>query len=223
MNRLPFLCVAIGVVAVGCSVVGDSSVEPVDPPFGLGDTLATTTTMETTTTIAQTTTSGLETTTTVNVQLEQVRLYFITSGQITYVTSTTSFPAALPTILSALQDGPPEGIVGLRSALPPTATIVVTTDGSGIANVELPPDFFVNIPVGDQQLVIAQLVLTLTDSRGIGQVIFNQAVPKSNGELTPAGQPLSYRDFQSLLTSAAAGSFTATTTTTLTPTTTVAP
>ena len=218
MNRLVVLASAIVVFAVGCGVVGDSSVEPIDPPFGLGDTLATTTT------IAETTTSGAETTSTPPpVQTDAVRLYFITSGQLTYVTTPIASPAELPRIVTALQAGPPEGVLGagLRSAVPATADIRVTTDGSGIANVELPADFFTDIPVGDQRLVIAQIVLTLTDSRGIGQVVFNQAVPKPNGELTPAGQPLAYRDFQSLLTTI--GTFASTTTTTVAAATTTIP
>jgi hypothetical protein len=75
----------------------------------------------------------------------------------------------------------------------------VVTDGSGVVQVILPDGFFDSVTVGtDQRLVIAQLVLTLTDSRGVGQVTFNVPVPLPSGELKPAGEPLSYRDYQSL-------------------------
>ena len=53
--------------------------------------------------------------------------------------------------------------------------------------------------------MIGQLVLTLTDSRGIGQVEFNIAVPKASGEVVRAGAPLSRNDFVSLLVNAPRG------------------
>lgn len=216
---------ATGFVAGACGVVGTGKVEQIDPPFGLSDTLPTTTTTTLPPTTEAPTTSGLETTTTPQVQSEQVRLYFIASGQLTYVTAQLPSPVALAQIVSALQNGPPEGELGtgLRSAVPGEPTVItVTTDGTGIARVDLPPDFFQGIPLGDQRLVTAQLVLTLTDSRGIGQVVFNQAVPKPSGEVIPAGQPLSFRDFQELLSSSVSG-FSADTTTTTSTSTTLAP
>jgi hypothetical protein len=157
------------------------------------------------------------------VQTEQVRLYFIASGQLTYVTAQLPSPVALPQIVAALQSGPPEGELGtgLRSAVPEEPVVItVTTDGSGVARVDLPADFFQTIPLGDQRLVTGQIVLTLTDTRGIGQVVFNLAVPKPNGEMIPAGQPLSARDFQELLNSSSVTAFTtpATTSPTTVPT-----
>ena len=201
--RVLVIIASLATVQMACSVVEEGTVDQINPPFGLDDTLPTTSTIVTTTTMAATTTSGLETTTTPPVQSEQVRLYFVASRQLTSVTAQLPSPVTLPQIVAALQAGPPEGELGtgLRSTVPPLAKIDIIEDRSGVAQVELPEGFFDTISPGDQRLVIAQLVLTLTDSRGIGQVVFNQAVPKPSGEIIPAGQPLAYRDYLSLLSS----------------------
>ena len=193
---------AASIVVVGvasCGVVEEGRVAPINPPFGLDDTLASST--STSTTIAATsTTSGGETSTT-GVQTEQVRLYFISSGQLSYVVTALSSPPTLAQIVAALQQGPPEGDAGrgLRSAIPADAMIVVNFTNTGIAEVQLPAGFFSLITGPDQRFATAQLVLTLTDSRGVGQVVFDIAVPKPSGELAPAGQPLSRADFADLL------------------------
>ena len=62
-----------------------------------------------------------------------------------------------------------------------------------------PDDFFDQVSITDQRLVIGQIVLTLTDSRGIGQVVFDQPVPKPLGEVVLAGQPLTRLDYEALL------------------------
>ena len=210
-RRVASIGTLVAIALASCSVVDDRSVEPVDPPFGLDDTVATS---DPTTDPSSDTTdpagSGASTsvapaTTEPPVQTEQVRLYFIASGRLTYVAAQLPSPVVLAQLVAALQAGPPAGDLGagLRSALPALLEINVTTDGSGIAEVQLPDGFFDALTVGDQRLVVAQLVLTLADSRGIGQVTFDEAVPKPSGELTPAGQPLAYRDFESLLVSTA--------------------
>jgi len=180
-----------------CSVVGDGKVSRLNPPFGLDDTLATSTTEAATSTAVPTTVNEASSTTAV--QTEPVRLYFITNGQLTYVTQAVPAPAAPQLIIKALQAGP-QGELGfaLRTAVPSRAAVNVQTN-AGIAVVELPAGFFDSIAVTDQRLVIGQIVLTLTDSRGVGQVQFNQAVPKPSGEVTPAGQLLTKNDFQTLL------------------------
>ena len=83
--------------------------------------------------------------------------------------------------------------------MPDAPEINVTNNNAGVAVVELPTGFFDTIPVADQRLAVAQIVLTLTDSRGIGQVQFNVPVPRPSGALAPAGQPLSRNDYLALV------------------------
>ena len=179
-----------------CSVVDDGKVGRIDPPGGLDDTLPATTTS--TTTMPDTSTTGVNPSTTL-VQTEPVRLYFIASGQLSYVTVPIATPVVPSVIVTALQIGPPAEAFGLRTALPPETAIRVDTDGTGVARVDLPDDFFDQVSITDQRLVIGQIVLTLTDSRGIGQVVFDQPVPKPLGEVVLAGQPLTRLDYEALL------------------------
>ncbi len=198
-TRLVIIATALVFGAVACSVVDSGKVSRLDPPGDLGDTLASTTTAAPTTTQLVTTTSGLETTTT-GVQTEQVRLYFIASGQLTYVSQPLPAPVALPVIIAALQSGPQGDLQpALRTAVPARVEIRVFPNGAGVASVELPENFFNDVAVGDQRLVIGQIVLTLTDSRGIGQVQFNQVVPKPSGENIQPGQLLTRLDYEPLL------------------------
>lgn len=220
--RVLMMAGALAALTMACSVVDDGRVTGVNPPFGLDDTLPPPTTVEVTTTEAITTTTGLETTTT-DVQAETVRLYYIASGRLNFVPSRLPPEFALSQLIDALKDGKPQGDLGrgLRSAIPVDAEITVTTDGLGVAQVLLPEGFFDTIPAGDQRLAIAQLVLTLLDnSRGIGQVTFNQQVSGPSGELIPAGQLLTRLDYQALLASATPSATTSTPTVTGTPSTT---
>ncbi len=197
--RLAGLCIAFTGLAVACSVVDDGKVERIEPPFGVDDTLPSST-IATTTSSAETTTTGLEsTTTTTPVQTEPVQLFFVASGQLTYVLQALASPVTLPQMIAALQS-PPEGDLGagLSTLVPKHAEILVST-ANGIAYVTLPLDFFELVPVPiDQRYVIAQLVLTLTSSRGIGQVVFNLRVPLPLGQERPAGQQLTFSDYASL-------------------------
>lgn len=223
--RVLLMVGTLAMITVACSVVDDGRVTDVNPPFGLDDTLPPSTTVEITTTEAVTTTTGLETTTT-DVQAETVRLYYIASGQLNFVASSLPAQFALSQLIDALMDGPPEGDLGrgLRSAIPDDVEISVTADGLGVARVVLPEGFFDTIPAGDQRLVIAQLVMTLLDnSRGIGQVTFNQQVSGPSGELIAADQLLTRVDYQTLLASATPSATTTTPATTETSAATSAP
>lgn len=201
-----------------CSVVGDGKVDKVDPPFGLDETLPSTTTLPPTTTGLATTTTGLATSTT-GLPTEAVRLYFITSGQLNFVPTPLPAGPSLGQIMAALQAGPPDNElgVGLRNAVPDDVEIGVTDNNAGVALVVLPEGFFDGMPVADQRLATAQIVLTLTDSRGIGQVQFNQAVLKPSGAVTPAGQSLSRNDFISLVEGTTSPSTSSTTSSTTLP------
>ena len=111
-----------------------------------------------------------------------------------------------------------------RTAVPTQdlAPLNVTEDGSGVATVDLPANFYDTIKQEDQGLAIGQIVLTVTEVGRIGQVRFTQAgvpigVPRGSRELSQPGEPLAPRDYQELLASPTA---TTTTTTTVVATTT---
>ena len=198
--RRSLAVIAVLLVAAACSVVDDGKVSRIDPPGGLDDTLPSTTSSAST--IPKTSTTGINTSTTL-LQTEPAVLYFIASGQLVPVTVPIPSPVRLRVIMATLQAGPTTEAFGLRTALPADAEIGVDTDGSGVATVDLPDDFFdiEKVSLNDQRLVIAQIVLTLTTSRGIGQVIFDQRVTKPLGESVPAGEPLTYRDYEALTSS----------------------
>ena len=212
-RRLVVLLAAASLAGGACGVVDNGRVERIDPPLGLDDTLPTTSTSTTmplddsTTTVAETTTTVAETTTT-GVQTEQVRLYFISAGLLSYVTIPLPMPVALNQVVAALRAGPSqfgELGTGLRTAMPAGEEVAATNDGTGIARVSLPEGFFDTIALGDQRLVIAQLVLTLTDTRNVGQVSFDRTVPLPNGELADPGEPLTKVQFQELLATSTGG------------------
>lgn len=221
--RARLLVITAAIVGLAaCSVVEDGKVERIQPPYGLEDTSpSTTTTIATTTTEAATTTSGLETTTTTvpPIQTEDVQLYFIVSGRLTPVTKALPSPVAPLQLMAALQEGEPEGDAGkgLRTALPAFPEILVETDTTGLALIQLPDDFFTPIPVGDQRLAVGQIVVTvLTNIRGVGQVTFNQAVTTASGELVAAGDPLTLADFELLMSTRGVATPTQSVTTTAT-------
>lgn len=209
---IPAALVALAVEVTACSVVGDGKVERLEPQFGLDATTTSTTEPATSTTAAETTTTDLLSSTT-QVPTELVRLYFITEQQLKFVATPLPADPSLNQIIAALQAGPPDNElgVGLRSAVPGNITIAATDNGTGVAAIQLPAGFFTNVAEPDQRLATAQLVLTVTDSRGIGQVTFNQQVLKPSGAVAPAGTPLSRSDFASLLEGAVSTTGTSTT------------
>jgi spore germination protein GerM len=97
-------------------------------------------------------------------------------------------------------------------------------DGSGVATIELSPGFFEQVPPQDQLLAIGQIVLTVTEVGGIGQVLFTQGgnplgVPRGpSGGLSDGKEPLSRRDYQELLNPPVPTTTTSTTTTVATTT-----
>lgn len=196
---------AAGVVGlVGCGVPRDGRVRTIDEvPFGLANvpTSATTTTT-TIPTIDQTTTS-LPTST---IATEDVRLYFISGGQLNAVSVPLARTPSASQVIAALLNGPPDGEagLGLRSALWASSLIVVGDDATGVAAVDLPNGFFDTIPAPDQRLAIGQIVLTLLDRPGLGQIVFSQrgmliSVPLASNEPAPPGRALTKADYLPLL------------------------
>jgi spore germination protein GerM len=214
LRRIAVAIVGTLLVA-GCGVPADSgfeAIEPEDIPFGADDTTTTTTT---TTTVPDSTTApstptgstSLETTTTV-VDTEPVELFFVTGSSIdprlTSITRALSRPASLIQVTAALEEGPPPDIgAGLRSVVPDGLVTRVTERG-GIAEIELDDEVFNEVAGGDQDSLVAQLVLTLGNRPGVGQVLFTREgepflirVPSRGNILSD--QPVAADDFESLL------------------------
>ncbi len=202
--RLGAILGVLTFATVACSIVDDGRVERVSPPAELTDTLPPTT-IAPTTTEAATTTSGMETTTT-DVQVDMVLLYYISSGKLSTFVGSLSSQYAPSQLMALLQAGPIDNpiTIGLRNALPADVEIEASQDGTGVAQVVLPEGFFDTISVGDQRLAVAQIVMTLLGNiAGVGQVAFNLQVSGPAGELIPEGQVLSRADYQTLLASSA--------------------
>jgi spore germination protein GerM len=198
--------VASVTLLAGCGLPTDDTYKPIsqdDLPFGLADTTTTSTT-STTVPPATTTTSIPSPTTTV--PTEQVKLYFVAGNALRSVAVSDTPPVSPRRSLELLHSGPPPDL-GLRTSIPAGAIVAVSVAG-GRATVDLAAPALE--PLGQEQLFeFGQIVLTLTDRPGIGQVEFRSpgpdgtptliAVPKGTGELVPI---VSRDDYVNLLTSA---------------------
>ena len=101
-------------------------------------------------------------------------------------------PVTPAAVLASLAAGPTDVEVGesLRSAIADPKMIVDVVVAGGTATVDLDASFD-QIPATDQVLAIGQMVLTLTNQRGIGQVRFELAgaevaVPLPDGRTVDA-------------------------------------
>ena len=227
--RVAVIAAVLTLIAVACGIPasGDVSRIPANKIEALTATVPTTSTTTTTTTIPVTTLEPTTTTqpaiTATTIAQQEFTLYFISGGILRPLTRLLSKGASSSEVIRSLQDGTPAGDVGLRSAVPPygVSPLSVNEDGSGVATVDLPANFFAIVPPEDQRFAIGQIVLTLTKVAGIGQVRFTQdgaaiGVPRGAGDLSAPGQPLPPRDYAELLESPAV------TTTTAAPTQTAA-
>ncbi len=201
-----------------------TAIENEDIPYGLGEPTTTTIATTTTSTTIPVSTSSPETTAS-TLPTEPVTVYFLVGSQLVSIELPLVRPASLPQVMAALEQGPPEGPTtpGLRTLLRDEAIEGVTEDG-GVATVDLAPNLFDDLAPSDQRLAIAQIVLTLTRQRGIGQVKFTQggepiSVPIGSGEFTEPGQAVAHSDYELLLsqTPPPVTTTTATTMTTLPP------
>ena len=102
-----------------------------------------------------------------------INLWFIRDDQLVRVRHTVPASTSPDMVLDALLAGPNdlERRDSLRSAIPDSAAVHQVTFSRGDANVSLAPGFS-EIPTSDQLLAVSQLVLTLTDMRGVGRVNF---------------------------------------------------
>jgi spore germination protein GerM len=231
LRRLTIITLALVSLLVACGIPdsGDVARIPDNKIGALDDTLPTTSTSTTTpATISPTTTTIQAEETTTTIATEDVTLYFISGAILVPLPRALRKGASSPEVLQALQEGPPTGdnaVVGLRTAVPTKdeALMNVTEDGSGVATVVLPTNFYDTVKQEDQRLAIGQIVLTLTEVGRIGQVRFTLGgqpigVLRGSGDLSQPGEALPPRDYLELLESSVATTTTTTTTTTV-PTT----
>jgi len=189
-----------------CGVPGSSSSRPIDPaavPPALNATTTTVDPASATSTTAPPTDQTTSPSTTVPV--ESVALFYVAGNQVVAIPRLLLSPAAPPQVLVALGEGLPTGDIaaGLRTAIPEGLEASVSVE-RGIATVDLPPTFTIDVQGPDQRLAIAQIVLTLTRRSGIGQVIFTSdraplAVPRGRGDLTTPGGLVACDDYDNLL------------------------
>lgn len=139
--------------------------------------------------------------------VESVSLYLVSTDRLRLFNTTMRYPAGLPAVLVTLLDqpGPAAAGLGLRTALPRDLRIGVRDGRNGIATVDLPDGFFERIATFDQRLAVGQIVLTLVERPGIGQVRFTRngapyPVPRGSGELARGGEALSRLDYLTLVT-----------------------
>jgi len=226
LKRLIALAALTMAVLVACGIPDNGNVSSIQDNDlrNLNDTIPTTSssTIPATTVVAETTTTTAAITPT-TIATDPVTLYFISGGRLNGYPTPLVRPATTSQVIAALQLGPPPGDpgVGIRSAVPLRSklTISVNEDDSGVATIELPAGFFEQIPTEDQLLAIGQIVLSVTEIGGVGQVLFTQngqplGVPRRGGGVSTGSEPLSRRDYVDLLN---------TPETTTTTTTTVAP
>lgn len=176
------VCGALALALAACGVGGERAPHAVkddDVPFGLLQPNAPT--------LVPRTTAPAST---------PVTLCFVQEDHLAETPTPIDDPVTLPRVVAALAE-PPATTAGLRTALGAPPFIVSVHVQAGVARVDLAPSV-ANLGGADQQLAVAQLVCTLTDRPGVGQVSFTLAgapvdVPRGDGSLTP--DPVSRDDY----------------------------
>lgn len=189
----PALVLALGLVAA-CGVPTDSSATVADRddvPFDLLDTGTTTTTAPS---AGPPTGPG-------------VRLCFVRNDEAVVSVSRArdEIPGTADDLVDVLAAGPTETEtqLGLSSALPEPSPAVDVTIQGGVAVVDLDATFS-DLSADQQLLAVAQMVCTLTDQPGVGQVRFTLEgerieVPQGDGALTAS--PVTRDDYADLILS----------------------
>jgi len=208
-SRLIGVVTSTLVALAACGYSGESNVRELteDELFGLDQT--TTTSTSTTTTTAPASPASIDrtsTTSTLPVAIEAVSLYFLDGDGLVAVQRNLTRRPSLQRVLDALEDGPqqagPAGL-GLRSAILEGLIGDVSQSG-GVVTVELVPEVYERIDASNELAVIAQIVLTLTDQPGVGQVRFTRGdepirVRLGNNQVSTPGEEVAQDDYVVLL------------------------
>jgi hypothetical protein len=190
------LGLVIALTTLGCGVPDDGGARTIamdDIPFGLADPSTTSTT-----TASSLASPPIDYPTTTRLA-EPVLLFFARDADFVPVTRRLPYPVSVTSVIAALARGPQPGDEppGIRSVIGPEDVENIRVR-AGIASVEL-SSRLQELPLAEQRLAVAQLVLTLTDRPGIGQVLFTVndeavEVPRLNGSI--ARGPVSRDDYQ---------------------------
>lgn len=118
-------------------------------------------------------------------EVDSITTWFISESVAVPLVRRVASPVTVSTAVSSVAAGVSESEAsrGLRSAIPDPAMVKDASLAGGTATVTLAPEFL-DIPARDQVLALGQLVLTLTDLRGVGRVRF-----EINGELVVVPLP----------------------------------
>lgn len=213
---------ALPAAAAACGLDGSDQVEQIDadrlrglnePTEPTNASTAVETTIESTTPESSTATvpgSDLTTTTqpatTTTVDTEPMPAYFIQGSGLVELSVPVPEGASLRQRLRILEDGPPDEYAeqGVRTALPAgLITGLRKWQQSGIT-VHLDGDVFAGIDTEDHQLMIGQVVLTLTEQPGIDLVDFTLegeplAVYLRDNQLGEPGEAVTEDDYELLL------------------------
>ncbi len=169
---LSSLVVLAGLLA-GCGVPLDDDAQGV-PAAEVPSGLRPTDTLVATTAVAET---------------ETVTIWFVRDGRLVPARHRVAAPVTPPAVLSELLLGPTaaEQTRALRTAIPDADAVTDVSVAGGVAAVQL-TQAFAEIPAADQIPALGQLVMTLTDLRGVGRVRFVLddaviAVPLPTGEV----------------------------------------
>lgn len=205
----------VALTIASCGVPAQESAQPIGgddvPPALLATTTTTTTTTvpvtvptsapALSTTTAPTTPPTVPTTTLPPPPTQTVGLYFLQGVRLVRVQrevriADPAAPLEPDVVLDALEAGPQPGDPpGLATALPPDEVVEVDVS-RGVATVELLASFR-ELETGDQELAIAQIVLTLTDG-GVGQVAFTiggATIQVPTGESVQTSGPVTREDY----------------------------
>jgi hypothetical protein len=243
MRRLVALVIgamALLVVTASCGIGGDDNLRQIndDDLFGLDETTTSSTSSTTSSTDVPPVPSVVPTieATTTTIVTESVQLFFLDGNRLQPVTRDLASEATPSRVIAALEAGPPAGPlgIGLRTVLPEPSEEVphlvnsVFASPQGFASVDLAAAAFSLIDPADQRPAIAQIVLTLVNRPGIGQVRFTldgapMSVPGREGLQTDPGATVTKLDYASLLSDAGSTTTAAATTTTAAAVTTVSP
>lgn len=134
---------------------------------------------------------------------EELTVWFIRDDALVQRSREVLAPLDAQRVIEALGVGvtTEEADGGLRSAIPDTSMLTAATLSGGTATVQLAQDFL-DIAPGDQVLALGQVVMTLTDLRGVGRVRFEidgEAVATPLPDGTSTEDSVSREEFRSLI------------------------